>query len=67
MLSETIGAYIKSHRLQFHNVNINGQVITHLGNIHGFRAGVKPGNISVNGIIISGSAYTHIGHVFHGK
>lgn len=67
MLSETICAYVESHRLQFRNVNIDGQAITHLGDTHHFGSGVKPGNVSVDGMTISGSAYTHAGHVFHEK
>ncbi|KAI6777807.1 uncharacterized protein J7T54_002843 [Emericellopsis cladophorae] len=67
MLSKTICAYVKSHRLQCRNINIDGQAFTQLGDTHGFGSGVKPGNVIVDGMTIRGSGYTQAGHVFHGR
>ncbi|KAI6777597.1 uncharacterized protein J7T54_003692 [Emericellopsis cladophorae] len=67
MMSETIRVHVESHRLQFRNVNIDGQGITRLGDTYGYGSGVKPSDVSIDGMTIRGSGYTQAGHVFHGK
>lgn len=67
ILSKAISDHIETHRLEFGDVKVNGNGITRLGDEHGYRSGIKPGDLKVKTLDIKGSGYTQVGHVFYGN
>ncbi|EMD86454.1 hypothetical protein COCC4DRAFT_31628 [Bipolaris maydis ATCC 48331] len=67
MLSESTGNYIQAHRSEFRNIKIEGHATGIYGDEYGFEAGVKPGNLMIDGMYIGGNGTGRAGHVFYGK
>jgi hypothetical protein len=65
ILRKAISEYIKTYRLEFGDVKVDGNRITRLGDEYSYQSGIKPGDLKIKTLDIKGSSYTYAGYVFY--